>query len=115
MNIETRTAVRFIDDPNLAYIMERCRQIHDCLHVVLNIPTNKVGEITIKWVEALNAGLTTTYLAAIVGGAHIPRKLVYNNILFAILSGLKCFLNECSIKEINNLNIFQFLIVYLPL
>ena len=31
--------VRFVDDPELAYIMQRYREIHDFTHTLLGMPT----------------------------------------------------------------------------
>jgi ubiquinone biosynthesis protein COQ4 len=46
-----RTIVRFIEDPELAYLMARYRQIHDFLHVICNLPPTVLGEIALKWLE----------------------------------------------------------------
>ncbi|CAB4012536.1 ubiquinone biosynthesis COQ4 homolog, mitochondrial [Paramuricea clavata] len=36
---DTRLPVRFVDDPELAYIMQRYREIHDFTHTLLGMPT----------------------------------------------------------------------------
>ena len=34
--------VRFVDDPELAYVMQRYREIHDFTHTLLGMPTKYV-------------------------------------------------------------------------
>ena len=60
-------AVQFVDDPDLMYVMLRYRQVHDLLHTVLGMPTNMLGEIVVKWVEALQTGLPMCALGALGG------------------------------------------------
>jgi ubiquinone biosynthesis protein COQ4 len=43
-----RTAVRFIDDAELAYVLLRYRQVHDFWHVLLALPTTILGELAQK-------------------------------------------------------------------
>ena len=45
MSPDTRLAVRFVDDPELAYVMLRYRQTHDLVHTLLGMPTNMLGEL----------------------------------------------------------------------
>jgi ubiquinone biosynthesis protein COQ4 len=40
---DTRTPVQFVDDIELAYVMQRYREIHDLVHTVLGMPTNMLG------------------------------------------------------------------------
>ncbi|KAK2165516.1 hypothetical protein LSH36_49g07013 [Paralvinella palmiformis] len=54
---DERLPVHFVDDPDLAYVMQRYREIHDLIHTVLGMPTNMLGEIVVKWVEAIQLGL----------------------------------------------------------
>ncbi|CAB4064858.1 Neuferricin,Ubiquinone biosynthesis protein COQ4 homolog, mitochondrial [Lepeophtheirus salmonis] len=49
---DSRAPVRFVDeDEELAYIILRYRHIHDLIHTILNMPTNMVGEVAVKWIE----------------------------------------------------------------
>lgn len=41
--------------------MTRYRESHDLIHTVLGLPTNMLGEIAVKWVEAINIGLPMCY------------------------------------------------------
>ncbi len=34
LSIDSRAHVRFVDDPELAYVMQRYRQVHDFWHVL---------------------------------------------------------------------------------
>ncbi len=48
---DDRPPVRFIADPELAYIALRARQVHDFWHVLFDCPTTVLGELAIKAVE----------------------------------------------------------------
>lgn len=39
---EGRSSVRYVDDPELAYVMQRYREIHDFVHTLLQVPTRSV-------------------------------------------------------------------------
>lgn len=41
---DSRLPVRFIRDPELAYVMQRYREIHDLVHAVSGQPTNMLGK-----------------------------------------------------------------------
>lgn len=66
--------VRFLDDPDLAYVMSRYRESHDLVHAALNMPTNMLGEVAVKWIEALNIGLPMCWGAAVFGAARLRPK-----------------------------------------
>lgn len=66
--------VRFINDPMLAYVMTRYRECHDLVHTVLGMPTNMLGEVAVKWVEALNNGLPMCYGGGIFGAMRLRPK-----------------------------------------
>ena len=36
---------RFVSDPEVAYVLQRYREIHDMLHVLTGMPTNVMGEL----------------------------------------------------------------------
>ncbi|KAH8398771.1 hypothetical protein KR222_003126 [Zaprionus bogoriensis] len=71
---DSRMEVRFLDDPKLAYLMTRYRECHDLIHTVLNMPTNMLGEVAVKWVEALNTGLPMCYGGAVFGAVRLRPK-----------------------------------------
>jgi len=42
---DSRGSVQFVDDVQLAYVMQRYREVHDLFHTVLGMPTNMLGNI----------------------------------------------------------------------
>jgi ubiquinone biosynthesis protein COQ4 len=62
-----RPQVRFVDDEELAYVMQRYREVHDFWHVISGLETNVLGEIALKWFEFLHTGLPMCGLSSIVG------------------------------------------------
>lgn len=71
---DSRMEVRFMDDANLAYIMTRYRESHDLIHTILRMPTNMLGEVAVKWVEAINTGLPMCWGGAVFGAARLRPK-----------------------------------------
>ena len=47
---------RFVDDPELAYVITRARQVHDFWHVIFGCHTNAFGETALKAVEFVQVG-----------------------------------------------------------
>ena len=70
---DSRDAVQFVDDEDLAYVMKRYRETHDLVHAVLDMPTNMVGEALVKWVEALQTGLPMCIGGAVLGPSRFSR------------------------------------------
>uniref|UniRef100_A0A3Q3M9W6 Ubiquinone biosynthesis protein COQ4 homolog, mitochondrial n=1 Tax=Mastacembelus armatus TaxID=205130 RepID=A0A3Q3M9W6_9TELE len=68
---DTRADVKFVDNEELAYVMQRYREVHDLLHTLLGMPTNMLGEVAVKWFEAAQTGLPMCALGAVLG----PLKL----------------------------------------
>lgn len=68
---DSRMCVKFLDDPELAYVMTRYRECHDLVHTVLGMPTNMLGEVVVKWIEALNTGLPMCYGGAVFGALRL--------------------------------------------
>ena len=54
---DSRKPVLFIEDPELAFVMKRYREIHDFTHCILGMKTNMLGEVTVKIFEAIQLGL----------------------------------------------------------
>ncbi|XP_058828029.1 uncharacterized protein LOC131687946 [Topomyia yanbarensis] len=71
---DSRMEVRFIENPDLAYVMTRYREVHDLVHTVFDMPTNMLGEVAIKWVEAINTGLPMCYGGAVFGAFRLRPK-----------------------------------------
>ncbi|NWQ84309.1 COQ4 protein, partial [Columbina picui] len=41
---DTRMPPKFVDDEELAYVIQRYREVHDMMHTLLGMPTNMLGE-----------------------------------------------------------------------
>ncbi len=48
---DERPSVRFVDDPELAYVATRYREVHDLWHVLFGCHTSVLGELALKVVE----------------------------------------------------------------
>ncbi|KAG9470417.1 hypothetical protein GDO78_017824 [Eleutherodactylus coqui] len=95
---DTRMPVKFVDDEELAYVAQRYREVHDLLHTLLGMPTNMLGEVVVKWFEAVQTGLPMCMLGAVFGplrlSARRQKKLV-ELVPWAVQSGrdARCVLN----------------------
>lgn len=59
-----RAKVRYIDDEECAFVMQRYRECHDIYHAVLGLPPSFVeGELALKAFEFVNTGLPMTALS----------------------------------------------------
>ncbi|KAK6347667.1 Ubiquinone biosynthesis protein [Orbilia javanica] len=61
---DTRSEVRYIDDAECAYVMQRYRECHDFYHAITSLPIVREGEIALKVFEYANTGLPMTGLSA---------------------------------------------------
>ncbi|KAF8646199.1 hypothetical protein AX16_007341 [Volvariella volvacea WC 439] len=64
---DTREPVHYIDDPELAYVMQRYRECHDFYHCICNLPVSVEYELALKFFEFANLGLPMTAISAIFG------------------------------------------------
>ncbi|THH08930.1 hypothetical protein EW145_g2375 [Phellinidium pouzarii] len=64
---DSREPVHYIDDPELAYVMQRYRECHDLYHCVLSLPVDGLSEIAVKAFEAANLGLPMAAMSATLG------------------------------------------------
>ncbi|PAV56177.1 hypothetical protein WR25_09498 [Diploscapter pachys] len=71
---DNRAPVQFVADESLVYIMQRYRDTHDFTHIALGMQTNMLGEVTVKYFEALQLGLPMAISAAIFGSARLLPK-----------------------------------------
>mmetsp|Transcript_35587 Transcript_35587/g.111729 ORF Transcript_35587/g.111729 Transcript_35587/m.111729 type:complete len:238 (-) Transcript_35587:220-933(-) len=81
---DERTAVHFVDDPELAYVMTRYRQVHDLWHVLYGLPPTFTGEVALKWLEAAQTGLPMCAAGALAGGVRLTaaqRRAVVRSVL----------------------------------
>jgi ubiquinone biosynthesis protein COQ4 len=64
---DSRVEVQYIDDPELAYVMTRYRQVHDFWHTLTQLPTNVEAEVGLKLFELFQTGLPMNALAVAFG------------------------------------------------
>lgn len=64
---DERPTVRFVDDPELAWVVARAREVHDFWHVLFGCHTNVFGETALKAVEFVQTGLPMTGMAVVAG------------------------------------------------
>ncbi|KAG8814255.1 Ubiquinone biosynthesis protein [Serendipita sp. 399] len=64
---DTREPVHYIDDPELAYVIQRYRECHDFYHAICNLPVNVESELALKWFEFIHFGLPMAGLGAVFG------------------------------------------------
>lgn len=85
ISADTREPTRYINDPGLAYIMQRYRQVHDFWHVLTDLPITILGELILKLVECRQTGLPMTLLASLFG----PLRLLDVSSLSSLLESFK--------------------------
>jgi len=90
---DTRDAVRYIDDPEMAYVMQRYRECHDFYHSICGLPVIVEGEIALKWFEWANMGLPVAALSALFGPLRFKpperKRLREIYVPWAVKNGLK--------------------------
>jgi ubiquinone biosynthesis protein COQ4 len=60
---DTRDNVRYIDDEECAYVMQRYRECHDFYHALTGLPVFREGEVALKAFEFANTLLPMTGLS----------------------------------------------------
>ncbi|KAK0937938.1 Ubiquinone biosynthesis protein [Friedmanniomyces endolithicus] len=89
---DTRDQVRYIDDPEEAYVMQRYRETHDFTHAITGLPVIIEGELAVKAFEFANTLLPMTALSlvAVVRLKAAERKRFFETYLpWAVSNGLK--------------------------
>ncbi|KAG7314804.1 hypothetical protein KOW79_022107 [Hemibagrus wyckioides] len=71
---DTRADVKFVDDEELAYVMQRYREVHDLIHTLLGMPTNMLGEVAVKVFEAAQTGLPMCIMGAVLGPLRLSKS-----------------------------------------
>ncbi|XP_053341522.1 ubiquinone biosynthesis protein COQ4 homolog, mitochondrial [Clarias gariepinus] len=88
---ETRADVKFVDNEELAYVMQRYREVHDLVHTILGMPTNMLGEVAVKLFEAAQTGLPMCIMGSVLGPLRLSKsrmkKLVTSLGPWALRSG----------------------------
>jgi ubiquinone biosynthesis protein COQ4 len=65
--------VHYIDDPELAYVMQRYRESHDLYHCLCSMPVSVTYELALKFFEFANLGLPMTGLSAAFGHLRLSQ------------------------------------------
>ena len=89
---DTRDSVKYIDDEECAYVMQRYRESHDFYHAVTGLPVFVEGEVALKAFEFANTLLPMTGLSlfAIMRMKPAERTRFWSTyLLWAISNGLK--------------------------
>lgn len=74
---DTRKTVQFVDDAELAYVMQRYRELHDIVHTILSQPTTIRGEVVVKAFEGVQTRLPLCILGGVIGPVRLrPGELV---------------------------------------
>lgn len=86
---DSRADVKFVDNEELAYVMQRYREVHDLLHTLLGMPTNMLGESGFLWFEHATQILfqpDAVLQASTVQSPTqaIPSSLTHNTVLMLI-------------------------------
>ncbi|KAK0177055.1 hypothetical protein PV328_001137 [Microctonus aethiopoides] len=71
---DSRNYVHFVEDIELAYVMQRYREVHDIFHAILLMPTTMLGEVSVKWIEAFQTQLPMCIGAALFGAARLRSR-----------------------------------------
>ncbi|RXM30162.1 Ubiquinone biosynthesis protein COQ4-like, mitochondrial, partial [Acipenser ruthenus] len=96
---DSRADVKFVDDEELAFVIQRYREVHDLMHTLLGMPTNMLGEVVVKWFEAVQTGLPMCILGAVLGPLRLSARrlqlLTATLIPWALRNGMNahCLLN----------------------
>ena len=68
---DERPLVKYVQDIELAYILQRYREIHDTLHVLLGYDVSVAEELAVKWYEMAKLGLPSASLASFFGPLNL--------------------------------------------
>lgn len=71
---DTRDSVRYIDDEESAYVMQRYRDCHDFYHAITGLPVFVEGEVALKAFEFANTLLPMTGLSVLAAARLRPRE-----------------------------------------
>lgn len=89
---DSRGPVQFVDDLELAYVMQRYREVHDLTHAILYMPTNMLGEVTVKWVEGIQTRLPMCITGGLFGAVRLApkqrQKYITTHLPWAIRTGM---------------------------
>ncbi|KAI8330490.1 ubiquinone biosynthesis protein Coq4 [Chlamydoabsidia padenii] len=91
---DTRLPVHFVDDEELAYVMQRYREIHDFFHTLTGLGVTVEEELALKWFEWTHTGLPMTMLSSLFGPLQLSwseRARLYGTYVpWALQCGASC-------------------------
>ena len=68
---DERPLAKYVQDIELAYVMQRYREVHDTLHVLLGYDVSVAEELAVKWYEMAHLGLPFAALASVLGPVRL--------------------------------------------
>ena len=71
LNNDDRPLVKYVSNPEHAYILQRYKETHDITHVLLDYGITVSEEIAIKWFEMIQTELPMNALASFVGPLNL--------------------------------------------
>jgi len=71
---DSREPVHYVDDPELAYVMQRYRECHDLYHCICSMPVNVESELALKFFEFANLGLPVAGFSAAFGHLRLTSE-----------------------------------------
>lgn len=87
---DTRKVVQFVDDADLAYIMQRYRELHDIVHTILEQPTTIKGEVIVKAFEGIQTRLPLCILGCLVGPIKLNNQERFDYVSNDLPWAIKC-------------------------
>lgn len=69
---DERHEVHFVEDPELRWVLQRYREVHDLWHTLADLPPTVLGETAVKWLEMVQTGLPSAALSALVAPLRLP-------------------------------------------
>ncbi|XP_032835473.2 ubiquinone biosynthesis protein COQ4 homolog, mitochondrial [Petromyzon marinus] len=90
---DTRAPVRFVDDEELAFVLQRYRETHDLVHTLTGLHTDMMGEVAVKWFEAVHTGLPMCIMGAAFGPLKLSSRRLWELRLvlpWAVSAALSC-------------------------
>ncbi|ONK79780.1 uncharacterized protein A4U43_C01F10000 [Asparagus officinalis] len=91
---DDRPTVRFMETEELAYVAIRAREVHDFWHVLFGLPTNLIGESSLKVIEFEQMLLPMCLLSVVGGSARFNKKqrsLFFRHYFpWATRAGMRC-------------------------
>ncbi|KAJ8900446.1 hypothetical protein K2173_025223 [Erythroxylum novogranatense] len=91
---DERPPVRFMETDELAYVAMRAREVHDFWHTLFDLPTNLIGESTLKVIEFGQMYLPMCLMSVVGGSARFSdkqRRLFFQHYFpWAMRAGVQC-------------------------